>query len=333
MDEQLMQEMREVLLDRFGMDVAQAIFRFSTQNYAFIFPDQPYMIRVSMSPKKSREEILSELMWVDDVKSFKETICEPEPSLNDRLLEEFEIGGRTYRASMFRKARGNVKAAEKITPMYFICVGDLLGTIHHVSTDERRIGMKYKRSTLAQDFADLKARVMEQIPEDVLERITKLERRVNELPQDIGRYGIIHGDFHANNFFEEGNNIWIFDFDGCCYGDYLYDVAAFLQACFLGGYKAGEDARKVLREDILPWFTIGYGLNHEIPDGYWDNLELFLAYRTALAYMALFEIEECGVVSSLDAIKAYLASLVQSDDILAAISEAGKRRAGQAQPT
>lgn len=330
MEEELMRKMREILLDRFGVDVAQAVFRFSTQNYAFIFPDRPYMIRVSMTPKRSREEILSELMWVDDVKSFKQTICEPEPSQNDKLLEEFEINGTTYRASMFRKARGNVSATSDITPMYLICVGDLLGTIHHVSTDERRIGMRYKRRTLAENFADLKARAQDQIPPDVLKRIERLEAQVNALPQDEGRYGIIHGDFHSNNFFQDGNNIWIFDFDSCCYGNYLFDVAAFVQSCFLGGYQAGRDAREVLYEQLLPYFSIGYGLVHEAPDGYWDSLELFLSYRTAYAYMALFDVDECGVVSSLDEIKAYLAALVKEDDILAAVTRAGQQRAAAA---
>ena len=67
--------MRGILLERYGVDIDEAVCRFSTQNYAFIFSEKPYMIRVSISPKKSRKEILSELMWVDDLKPFKQTIC------------------------------------------------------------------------------------------------------------------------------------------------------------------------------------------------------------------------------------------------------------------
>ena len=45
------------------------------QNYAFIFPEHPYMIRCQHDTEKTRKEILSELMWVDDLKQFKQTIC------------------------------------------------------------------------------------------------------------------------------------------------------------------------------------------------------------------------------------------------------------------
>lgn len=326
MNEELKKVLREIILEKYGVDIEEAIFRFSTQNYAFIFPDQPYMIRVSMSPKKSRGEILSELMWVDDLKPFKQTICEPAPSKQGKLLEEFVIDGRTYRASMFRKARGTVKATMDMSPMFFICVGDLLGTIHYVSTNERELGIKYRRKSLTEYFDELKERVKKKIPPEILRKIEDLEAKVGALPQELGQYGLCHGDFHINNFFVEENNIWLFDFDGCGYANYLYDVASFIQACFLMGYKAGEDCRKVLYEDILPYFKIGYALNKECGEDYWDDLELFISYRVALAYMALFEIEDCGVVDNLDQIKRFLGYIVSQDNAIDAMTAAMKMR-------
>ena len=85
------EKIREVLLKCYGVDIAEANCHFSTQNYAYIFPNHPYMIRVSKMPKKTRKEILSELMWVDDLKQFKQTICEPSVSINGKILEEFEV--------------------------------------------------------------------------------------------------------------------------------------------------------------------------------------------------------------------------------------------------
>ena len=105
MDEQLKKALRDILQDRYGIDIDRAKCYFSTQNYAFIFPGEPFMIRASLAPKKTRSEILSELMWLDDLKQFKQTVCEPNVSLRGNLMEEFEIEGKTYRASMFRTAR------------------------------------------------------------------------------------------------------------------------------------------------------------------------------------------------------------------------------------
>lgn len=315
-------KIREILLDCYGVDIAEAECHFSTQNYAYIFPNHPYMIRVSKTPKKSRKEILSELMWVDDLKQFKQTICEPSVSLKGKLLEEFEIDEVTYRASMFRTARGNVQITTEMKPMFFICVGELLGIIHHVSTDERENGMNYHRRTLMKAFSEQKQKVWEKLEPSIQEKITVIEEQVNALPQSLGTYGICHGDFHSNNFFVEANNIWLFDFDGCCYANYLYDIASFMQACFLNGFARGKDCRKAIEEEILPYFKIGYELNHKCEENYWDNLPLFFSYRAAYTMMMLAEIDTCGVVSSLDEIKKFFSFILMQDDIYDGITKA-----------
>jgi len=322
MDEQLKSKLREILLDRYEIDIVDAVCHFSTQNYAFIFPGKPYMLRVSITPKKTRQEIMSELMWVDDLKQFKQTICEPNMSAKGNLLEEFEIDGQTYRASMFRTARGNVQATVDMTPMFFICVGDLLGTIHHVSTNEREIGMHYKRKTLSEIFEAQKERVWESLTPEIQGRIEDIQKKVDSLPQEAGVYGICHGDFHINNFFVESNNVWLFDFDGCTYANYLYDVASFIQSCFLFGYGAGKDCRKVLDEAILPYFKIGYELNHNVGERYWDDLELFFAYRTSFTLLMLSEIDKCGVTDNIDQIKKFFTYIILQDDIFAAMTDA-----------
>ena len=319
-------KMQPILQERYGVDITKAKCFFSTQNYAFIFPGEPYMIRVSLTPKKSRAEILSELMWIDDLKQFKQTICEPNRSLNKKLLEEFEIDGMTYRASMFRTARGNVEPVAQMTPMFFICVGDLMGTIHHVSTNERELGIHYQRKTLQEQFIQRKERVRHKLSAELLERIEQIEAAVHALPQDLGTYGICHGDFHLNNFFVEANNIWLFDFDSCCYASYLYDVASFVQGIFLLGYKAGQDCRKALFEDILPHLRYGYELTKACTEDYWENLELMIAYRTAYTLLALAEIDECGVLE-IDSAKKFFNFIITQENILDAMTLAMKQAA------
>lgn len=208
--------------------------------------------------------------------------------------------------------------------MFFICCGDLLGAIHHVSTDEREKGFKFMRGTKADDFSALKERVREKIPANIMARIERIEQQVSALSQEIGEYGICHGDFHLNNFFVEENNIWVFDFDGCAYAHYLYDIASFIQGCFLYGYGAGRDLRTVMEEDILHYFKIGYTLNKECDEHFWDNLDLFMMYRAALTYMSLCEIDQIGVVEDTQKVKQLFAYLVSSDDIMSSMTNAMK---------
>ena len=319
MDNMLWMKLRAVLQEEFGVDIDEALFRFSTQNYAFIFPEKPYMVRVSMSPVKTRKEIMSELIWVDDLKLFKETICEPSVSLKGELMHEFEIDGTVYRASMFRTARGNVKEIRDITPMYFICVGELLGAIHHVSTDEREMGMKFVRPVKNDQFHAYMERSFPHMTAEMQKKIADICARVDALPDGLGSFGLCHGDFHGNNFFVEGNNIWLFDFDGCAYANYMYDVACFVQDCLFKGYGAGRDARELVEKEIMPYFRLGYELNKKDGKTDWSLLELMISYRVALALMAMMEIRECGIYDIGQA-KAYYSYLLMQDDIIAAMT-------------
>jgi len=319
MNEVLWKSLREVLQECYGVDIDDAVFRFSTQNYAFIFPDKPYMIRVSMSPTKSRREIMSELIWVDDLKQFKQTICEPSVSQKGNLMEEFVIGETTYRASMFRTARGAVQATTKMTPMYFICVGELLGAIHRVSTDEREMGMKFSRPVKADQFRGYIDRTFPGLSPELQQKILDIEARVNALPDALGHYGLCHGDFHGNNFFVEANNIWLFDFDGCAYANYMYDVASFVMDCLFKGYGAGRDARELIEKEIMPYFKLGYELNKADGQTDWDQLELMMYYRAALGLMAMEEIKECGVMD-IERARQYFRILLMHEDIFAALT-------------
>ena len=56
MNEEITKTMRVILLECYGVDINEAKCHYSTQNYAFVFPEKPYMLRVSMTPKKTRIE-------------------------------------------------------------------------------------------------------------------------------------------------------------------------------------------------------------------------------------------------------------------------------------
>ena len=56
MNEELKKIMTEILLERYGVDISEAKCHYSTQNYAFVFPEHPYMIRVSMTPKNQEKK-------------------------------------------------------------------------------------------------------------------------------------------------------------------------------------------------------------------------------------------------------------------------------------
>jgi len=319
MDNEFREKLRDIILDDYGLDIREAEFHFSTQNYIFVFSSQPVIIRVSIKQSRTREEVLSEMMWVDDLKQFKETICEPSPSLHGKLIEEFEIDGIRHRAGMFREARGGVLKPDQYTPLFFICIGDLIGTIHKVSTNERIIGMNYKRKHCDDINAALKEVSFPHLDRSLQDRINELDETVRNLPKEAGKYGLCHGDLHGNNFFVEANNIWLFDFDSSLYADYLFDVATLLQVMLLAGYKPEKSARAALYEDMLPYFKIGYELQKGTDTHYWDNLELFMSYRAAHVTMALTQIGESGISDTIEKARMAFSLMTIEKDSLKAL--------------
>ncbi len=322
MNEETREQLRQILLERYGLDINEANSRFSTQNYAFIFPGQPHMIRVNLA-QRSSEQILGELMWLEDLNAETATVCEPSPSLQGNLLEEFVLDGKICRASMFRTARGTPITIPRMSRMFFVCAGNLLGKIHNASQKQFKAGKKYRRPMQPDNFANLKKTVGPSLDSKILARIDEIEAKVMSTERTAELFGMCHCDFHLNNFFVENNNIWLYDFDGCAYGYYLYDVAIFVMACISNGYRLGENCVETVRQYILPYFMMGYELEKECGPHYWDDVELFMTYRACFSYMMLCRMGD-NAPEVVVKWRNFYAYVLQQEDILEALSEASK---------
>ncbi len=322
MNEQLKEQLRQILLDLYGLDINEADARFSTQNYAFVFPGQPHMIRVNMA-QRSSEQILGELMWLEDLNAEHATVCEPSPSLHDNLLEEFVLDGKICRASMFRTARGTPITVPRMDRMFFVCAGNLLGKIHSTSEKQIRNGKKYRRAMQPDNFSKLKKAVWDTLDPAIRDRIASIEEKVFARSRDAENFGLCHCDFHLNNFFVENNNIWLYDFDGCSYGYYLYDIAIFVLACISNGYRLGEDCVETVRQYILPYFMMGYELEKQCGPHYWEDIELLMAYRACFSFMTLSRMGP-NVSPVVQRWRDFYSYIIAQDDILSALSYASR---------
>ena len=282
------------------------------------------MIRVSIGYYRTREEALSEIMWVDDLKQFSDTICEPSPSLHHNLAEEFDINGKHYRATMFRTAKGNVKEVKDLGWKDILLVGDLLGRIHKESRDAAAQGILYKRPKWYEKRERGMKTALPKQEEYVRKYVTEVFETIKALGESPDIFGMIHGDFHINNFFIDGNNIWVFDFDECSYGYFMYDIASVISTWLMYLYKPEKTRRAALYEDILPYFRQGYDEHVKLPEEHWALLELFLKDRQCVIANALYVIEESGVLSDMEQMRRYAVRPFQFDDFMEGMEVAVK---------
>ncbi len=278
------EQLRSVILDLYSRDIAESSVHFSSRNYAFCFSQGcfPAAIRVGLGGKKTRSSVMSELMFVDYIKLTVPTVSEPIVSKNNSIVEETDINGEHYCITMFRKANGDVLPEKYWNNQYYEMVGSVLGKIHHASYEAGQQGFKFKRpkwyDTLPSDF-----NVFEKaLGKDVCAISNNVINKIKALPETPQTFGIIHGDFGLSNIFTEWDNVWVFDFDDCCYGHYITDVTFALYSMigspnYVPPHSHEED--RFGSDGIYAHFRKGYERFFSLPDEQWNLIEDFCMLR------------------------------------------------------
>lgn len=309
-----MNDFQKFVKEKYDLDIFQAEMCFSTQNYVFVWENNPFVIRINISGTRSREEMLSELLWVDDLKAFGDTICEPIPSPDGNLIEKLELDGQIYQVSRFRKASGNTGKNAKLEPIHFLMVGELLGRVHAGSLDFGKTGLTLKRATMMEEKLNTLEKVKAVMNPQDWEKAKEILHSLDEREKNPESYGMIHGDFHPGNYYVDRNNIWLFDFDNCCYGFYIYDIGT-VMVHWLFQVEPRKSRREVLEEILLPNFRIGYEMHMHLPEKDWKDIELFMKFRMASMSSGMLNVKECGVVNNLKEMSGEFCKVLYYPDI------------------
>ncbi len=112
----------------------------------------------------------------------------------------------------------------------------------------------------------------------------QMKTRLSMLSQEPSAYGVVHNDLHQNNLILSPEGLVAIDFSVCCYHWFCTDigVAAFMWA-WLGKPRYGETRTAMLRRCFGSFYG-GYSKEHQLTDGWLEQLPLFLDYRRMLLY-------------------------------------------------
>ncbi|WP_269083013.1 phosphotransferase enzyme family protein [Sporosarcina globispora] len=122
----------------------------------------------------------------------------------------------------------------------------------------------------------------------VIKHTKDLLNQLQLLPKHINNFGLIHTDIHSGNFFYDGNEIHIFDFDASCYHWFLSDIAIPQYYSLLYKFKKEDPAEmKIFGKLFLDSFLGGYQMENELPSDFDKQLPLFLRLRDITLYSVL----------------------------------------------
>lgn len=86
-------ELRDKVIELYGRDIKEAECHFSSRNYAFVFSNgcKPVVLRGSVNTTRTRQDVLSELVWVDDLRNTITNIAQKTSGITWMTSYDFEF--------------------------------------------------------------------------------------------------------------------------------------------------------------------------------------------------------------------------------------------------
>lgn len=209
-----------------------------SENATFVVEDgaTKLICRVHRPGYHSREEILSELAWIDALRA--ETVVltpRPMPGRDGAPLQSFSDGNEERFVVFFEHVPGREPDAVGDLPFWFRHLGALTARLHgHSRRFALPAGFARKRWSFetiigpSAYWGDWRAAAgLGADGRAILERTAAgLKRATDALGQAPERFGLIHCDMRASNLLVEDDRMSVIDFDDCGFSWYGYDFAA-----------------------------------------------------------------------------------------------------------
>lgn len=249
-----------------------------------------YILRVSEYSKKKQAHTEFETNWVDYLATRTEGIVKPMRSVNNKLYEVIEAGGKDYILSLQEKAPGKIVDSNdpnEFNEGLFFNLGMLMGHMH-------RVTMCYEGNRNCPEFkwngSHFWRRDIAILNEDVRQGERRLLKELEQLPMGKDSYGIVHYDIHTDNFLVENNRITIIDFDACQFNWYAADIASALFFMVQKGAGPLKNLTEQVRTEFAETYLIsglkGYLQTNPV-SAYWiRQLDLFMRYQMVDEYVA-----------------------------------------------
>jgi Ser/Thr protein kinase RdoA (MazF antagonist) len=252
------------------------------ENYVFeVYQNgDPKILRVTHSSHRSKEELESELDWIQYLHSKGIHIPNVIESVVGHTVEAFEAGDTWFYASLFEKAAGSSVKVEEIDKEMIAAWGKMIGKMHRVTKDySPPAGIKPRYHWTDNDLLDFE-KYFDGEDESLLDHAKEIVRQISELPANRETFGLIHSDIHSGNFFYDGKEIHVFDFDDACYHYFASDIAIPLYYTATHKYFTGTKAeRTAYAKEYMEAFLSGYREENDLLPEYLAAIPLFLKLR------------------------------------------------------
>lgn len=263
------------------------------ENFVFegSYNSQPVIIRYTHSSHRNPQEVQAEMAFIHHLSEHGAQVSKPLRSVHDKLIEMCPAEDGTYFIiTVFEKAKGKlpeIKDPNEWNEKLFRKWGEVTGQFHRLA---KHYHPKAEEKRMVWYEDDLVEHGLDYIPEHAQQIkiiFTDLINYLKELPETPDSFGLLHTDIHSGNFFIDGDQITVFDFDDSAYFHFISDIAIPL---FYATWWTTRDLkdREARNRFALPFFTAfmeGYLKENKL-DPYWmKELPHFLKLREIILYL------------------------------------------------
>jgi Ser/Thr protein kinase RdoA (MazF antagonist) len=269
---------------RFLHEGTNSTFEFSARGDALI-------LRVHHTGDRTQDDVFAELDWVAFLHGHGVTVAQPIVAPSGDWVQTIEWEGKTVHAAVFRKAPGEhpeLGDRSGWNRRLIRRIGRTLGRMHALN---RRYQPRAASRRFDWPSIDL-PRYAEGItpPEDAayLTNLKAYWQWIQSLPRDdVGAFGLVHGDFQSANLLVRRSRATVIDFDGSCYNWYLYDIAQFVGMAVLNAGSQDEEKQRAGARRIFAELIRGYVKENPMTSAWFELFPGFLRGFPLLYYFNL----------------------------------------------
>jgi len=235
-----------------------------------------FALRITPIYHRNLEEIKSEIDFMLYLQSHGVPLTKPVQGISGDYCYKRHADDKIWIISAFEIGVG-VECYERVyTPELMSAEGKTLGKIHRFAKNYTPVGVQsrrqwYQNPNLVNTYEVLKG--YNQKLFDIFE--AHIENMKN-LPESKDSFGMIHGDYALMNYFTDGNNVTVFDFDECEYSWFISDIAGWFVRLMLGGQQpANLNSRTEEAAKCFSDFMQGYLTENTISIDQIKNIDLF----------------------------------------------------------
>ncbi|WP_421383982.1 phosphotransferase enzyme family protein [Bacillus salacetis] len=258
------------------------------ENYVYEIhkEEKPYILRLTHSSHRSKDQVEAELEWVNYLHSKGVNVSQVSHSEAGNLVEEIPVGDTSFFVCLFDKAPGSPVGVQSdlLGPSLFKEWGRTIGKMNRAAKDFVE-GSSVREHWYDEDLLKNISLYLPEEDKEISIAGKELVETLHSFSSGRDEYGLIHSDIHLGNFFYHEGEIHVFDFDDSSYHWFASDIAIplFYSVWAKMGGENLED-RSAFGEEFLFHFLMGYYEENILDEQWIKRIPLFLKLRDIVLY-------------------------------------------------